>query len=149
MAENTAERVAHATMRGVVGAMAMTGMRNVTAGLGLLEEAPPRAILRETSKGLLHLVPRKRRRAVIELFHWGVGAQGGATFALLPDELRRARWAGPVYGLAVWAVFDAVLAPALGIRHAKKRPVGQRVALVADHLLYGFVLSETRARPQE
>ncbi|MGI8594784.1 MAG: hypothetical protein ACR2ML_10545 [Solirubrobacteraceae bacterium] len=30
----------------------------------------------------------------------------------------------------------------------KVRPV-ERMALAADHLLYGFILSETRRRPQE
>jgi uncharacterized membrane protein YagU involved in acid resistance len=129
--------------------MAMTGMRNVTAALGLLEEAPPRAILRKQSKGLIRMVPRKKRRGVIEVFHWGVGVQGGVGYALLPENVRRTRWSGPVYGLVMWAFFDAVAAPAMGVDHAKDKPIGQRVALMADHLVYGLILSETRPRPRE
>jgi hypothetical protein len=143
------ERVAHAALRGAVAAMAMTGMRVLTVNLGLVEEPPPQAIIRQRARGLLKLVPRKHRPSAIELAHWGYGAVGGAAFGALPEPLRRARWAGPVYGLVVWAGFEAALAPLLGLEQAKKpRPV-ERAALAADHLLYGLVLSEFRQRPRE
>ena len=68
---------------------------------------------------------------------------------MLPQQIRRRPWSGPVYGLLVWAGFELCLAPVLGLKQAKKpRPV-ERAALAADHLLYGLVLSEIRARPQE
>ena len=143
------ERVAHAALRGGVAAMAMTGMRVLTTELGLVEEPPPQAIFRQRARGLLRLVPRQRRRAAIELAHWGYGAGGGAAFALLPRGVRDQPWAGPAYGLAVWVGFEAVLAPLLGLEQAKQpRPV-ERAALAADHLLYGFVLSEFRRRPRD
>ncbi len=149
MAEDTRERVVHAAVRGAIGAMAMTGMRAFTISVGLVEESPPRAIVRQKSKGLFHHVPRKRRRAALELMHWAYGAQGGAVFALLPEGVRCARGAGPFYGFVTWLGFEAVLAPALGLTQASERRVTERLALAADHLLYGLVLSETRARPQE
>lgn len=144
--------IVHAAARGAVGAMAMTGMRAFTVQAGLVHEAPPRAIVRQKTRGpmrLLRLVPRGQRRAVIELFHWTYGAGGGAAFGLLPDDVRRRRWAGPVYGLIVWLGFELGVAPLLGLKQAKGvRPV-ERAALAADHLLYGFVLSEMRRRPSE
>lgn len=143
------ERVAHAALRGAVAAMAMTGMRVLTVSLGIVKEPPPQAIFRQRAKGLLRLVPRKRRRAAVELAHWSYGAGGGAVFGALPEDLRRQRWAGPLYGLAVWASFELALAPLLGLEQAKvPRPL-DRAALAADHLLYGLVLSEFRQRPQE
>jgi hypothetical protein len=143
------ERIAHAALRGGVAAMAMTGMRVLTTELGLVGEPPPQAIVRQRAKRLLRLAPRRRRRAAIELAHWGYGAGGGAAFALLPRGVRDRRWAGPVYGLGVWAGFEVVLAPLLGLEQAKKpRPV-ERLALAVDHLLYGLVLSEFRQRPRE
>jgi hypothetical protein len=144
-----AAEVAHAAVRGAVGAMAMTGMRTVTVHAGLVDEPPPRAIVRQKSRGLMRLVPRKRRRVAIELMHWAYGAGGGAMFGLLPDGARRRQWAGPAYGLGVWLGFEFGLAPVLGLKQARRvRPV-ERCALAADHLLYGFVLSEMRARPSE
>jgi hypothetical protein len=143
-----AERVAHAALRGAVAAMAMTGMRVVTVSLGIVEEPPPQAIFRQRAKGLLRMVPRKRRSAAVELTHWSYGAAGGAVFGALPAQLRRQRWAGPLYGLAVWAGFEAVLAPLLGLEQAKKPRPLDRAALAADHLLYGLVLSEFRQRPR-
>jgi hypothetical protein len=141
--------IAHSVLRGVIGAQAMTGMRTLTVYLGLAKEPPPKAILRQRARGLLRKVPKKRRPAFIELFHWSVGAFSGAIFGMLPDTIRRRRWAGPVYGLAVWAGYEAGIAPALGLSHAKKlRPV-ERLAFAADHLLYGLVLSEMRPRPRD
>jgi hypothetical protein len=145
----TAAETAHASLRGAIAAMAMTGMRSVTTGIGIVDETPPRAIVRQRARGLMRKVPRSRRRAATELAHWTYGALGGAGFALLPDGLRRQAWAGPAYGLVAWLAFEAGLAPALGLRQSgEQRPV-ERAALALDHLLYGLVLSETRARPQE
>ena len=142
-------KVAHGTLRGVVAAWAMTGLRSLTVNVGIVEEPPPRAILRQKSRGLYRLAPKEPRRVWQELLHMGTGAVGGAIFALLPEEARLRPWSGPVFGLAVWLSFELGAAPLLGLRQAKKpRPV-DRVALSADHLLYGFVLSETRRRPRE
>lgn len=144
-----AGEIAHAALRGAIAAMAMTGMRAFTVHAGLVDESPPRAIVRQKSRGLMRLVPRKRRRVAIELLHWTYGAGGGGVFGLLPDGVRRRRWAGPTYGLGVWLGFELGVAPMLGLKQARQvRPL-ERCALAADHLLYGFVLSEMRARPSE
>jgi hypothetical protein len=141
--------VAHASLRGAIAAAAMTGMRAFTVDVGLVDQTPPQAIARQRAQGLLRRVPRGRRRAAIELAHWTYGAVGGAAFALLPEEVRRRPWAGPAYGLLIWVGFELCLAPVLGLKHAKRQRQGERAALAADHLLYGLVLSEIRARPQE
>ena len=143
------KEVLHAAGRGAVAAMAMTGMRVLTVNLGIVKQTPPQAILKQKARGLMALVPRKKRRAAVELFHWGYGAGGGAAFALLPDGVRRQPWAGPVYGLAIWLSFELGIAPALGLSQSKQmRPV-DRAGLAADHLLYGLVLNEGRRQPQE
>jgi hypothetical protein len=142
-------KVAHGALRGTIAAWAMTGMRQLTVNVGLVEEPPPRAIMRQKSHGIYRLAPKRPRRVAQELFHCGYGAIGGAAFALLPGEVRLKPWAGPLYGLGVWLGFEFGLAPLLGLKQAKKpRPI-DRVALAGDHLLYGFVLSETRRRPRE
>ena len=142
-------RVAHGALRGVVAAFAMTGLRSLTVNLGLVKEPPPRAIIRQKSHGIFRVAPKRPRRVAQELFHCGVGAAGGVTFALLPEEARLQPWAGPVFGVAVWLTFELGLAPVLGLSQAKRPRPLDRVALAADHVLYGFVLSETRRRPRE
>jgi hypothetical protein len=141
--------LAHATMRGAVAAMAMTGMRAFTVDLGIVEDSPPHAIFKQRARGLMRRVPRNRRRATIELAHWGYGAAGGLAFAMLPARVRRRAWAAPIYGLLTWVGFEAGIAPALGLRQAKELRVAERAALAGDHLLYGLVISELRSRPQE
>ncbi len=143
------KRIALAALRGAIAAMAMSGMRAFTISLGIVEESPPQAIFRQRVQMLIRRVPRKRRRAAVELAHWGYGALGGAAFTVLPKVVRRHAWAGPIYGLVTWAGFEAVIAPALGLTQAKKLRVAERAALAADHLLYGLVLSEIRQQPRE
>jgi hypothetical protein len=141
--------IAHAAVRGAIAAMAMSGMRAFTVSAGIVDETPPRAIVRQKVPRLIRLLPRRRRRAVIELAHWGYGAGGGVAFAVLPAAVRRRAWAGPLYGLVVWLGFEGAIAPALGLRQAKELRIAERLAFAADHLLYGFVLSEMRRRPRE
>ena len=140
--------VSHAALRGAVAAMAMSGMRTFTVDVGLVDETPPRAIIRQRARGLIRRVPRGRRAAAVELAHWSYGAGGGAAFGLLPDRLRRQPWAGPVYGVLVWLGFEFGLAPLLGLRQAKQLRLVERAALAVDHLLYGLILSELRRRPR-
>jgi hypothetical protein len=144
-----AGEIAHGALRGAIAAMAMTGMRTFTIETGIVEEPPPEALFRQKARGLIRQVPRPRRRAVVELAHWGYGAGGGAAFAALPAGLRRRAWAGPAYGLLVWLGFELAIAPALRLSQAKRPRAQERAALALDHLLYGLVLSEIRARPQE
>jgi hypothetical protein len=144
-----AGEIAHASLRGAIAAAAMTGMRAFTVDVGLVDQTPPQAIAKQRAKGLLRRVPRGRRRAAIELAHWTYGAAGGAAFAVLPEGIRRRPWSGPAYGLLVWVGFELCLAPVLGLKQAKRQRPVERAALAADHLLYGLVLSEIRARPQE
>ena len=136
---------------GAVGAMAMTGMRVITTELGLVQQTPPQALKRQRARGvraLLRRAPRTQRKGLVEAAHWAFGVGGGAVFGALPGALRRRRWAGPVYGLAVWLGFEMGIAPALGLSQAKRvRPV-DRLALAADHVLYGLVLSATRPTPR-
>jgi hypothetical protein len=143
------ESIGHGALRGTVAAMAMTGMRALTIDLGVVEEPPPKAILRQRAKGLLRLAPRKHRRAAIELAHWSYGAGGGAAFAMLPDVVRQRPWSGPAYGLATWVAFEALIAPALGLSQAKELRLSERAAFAVDHLLYGLVLSEFRRQPRD
>jgi len=48
-----ASDVVHATARGVVAAMSMTGMRAVTGGLDVVDQTPPQAMLRQIIPGLI------------------------------------------------------------------------------------------------
>ena len=147
--DDRAQEIAHAALRGTIAAMAMSGMRVVTVNLGIVKETPPQQIMRQRARGVLKLVPRKRRRTAIELAHWSFGAGSGVLFGMLPDEIRRRPWVGPLYGLSVWLGFELGLAPALGLSHAKAPRPAERLGTALDHVLYGLVLSEFRARPQE
>ena len=144
-----AREIGLGALRGAIAAMAMNGMRSFTVSAGLVEEPPPRAILRQKSKGLFRVMPKRFRRAGQEVLHWGFGAAGGAAFGMLPEKLRLQPWAGPVYGLIIWLGFELGAAPVLGLSQAKQpRPV-DRVTLAADHLLYGLVLNEFHRRSRE
>lgn len=131
-----------AAARGTVAAMAMSGMRQLNAGLGVVERTPPQAVLEEQVPRLLRQVPAARREAVIELAHWGYGAAAGVVFGLLPLRVRRSRLFGPIYGLTLWGVFDLAVAPLLDLSyHHESRP-REQTALLLDHALYGLIVRE-------
>lgn len=151
--------VVQAAGRGAVGAMAMTGMRTLTANLGLVGNTPPEAVFRQRLRLMLALIPKKRkglkglitpgrRKAMRECAHIAFGVGAGAGFGVLPPSVRRSAWAGPVYGLVVWLSYELAIAPSLGLEHAGKRKPLEHLALAADHLLYGQVLSEARRPPR-
>ena len=123
--------------------MAMTGMRRVTTGLGLVGQTPPEEIATEGFPGLFARIPVQHRDEAVELAHWSYGAFAGAAFGLLPRSLRASPWAGPAYGLAIWAGFEAGLAPLLGLRDSGQRTLRERVSIAADHVLYGAIVAGT------
>ncbi|MFD3686141.1 hypothetical protein ACFWTE_15120 [Nocardiopsis sp. NPDC058631] len=120
--------------------MAMSGMRQVAVGVGAIDRTPPDAVLREGVPRLLESVPEHRRMAAVELAHWGYGATAGAAFALLPAGLRRSRLTGPLYGVAVWGLFEVGVAPLLGLAHAYGSRPRERWALLVDHVVFGLVV---------
>jgi hypothetical protein len=136
-------RLGQGAVRGAIAAMAMTGLREFTRHVGLLEEPPPEAIVRQRlSRRWFRNVQRGPRRAQVELAHWTYGAAAGAIFAAVPGLLRRSPWSGPLYGLIVWGSFELGTAPLLALSQARRSRPLDRPALAGDHLFYGFLLGE-------
>lgn len=128
--------------------MSMSGFRALTTRLGWLEQTPPEMVSEEYAPRMLRRQPAHRREAVIVLTHWLYGTGGGALFGALPDRIRLTPWAGPMFGTALWLLFETALIPLVGLRLRNPSSVRQHVLLAVDHLLYGAVLSELRRRPQ-
>jgi uncharacterized membrane protein YagU involved in acid resistance len=127
--------------------MAMSGVRELTGSLGLVERPPPDEIAAEGTPGLLEAVPAQYRDAAIELAHWSYGAGMGVAYGLLPRALRRRTWLGPAYGIAIWVGFERIVAPVLGLRTPGQRPFSERAAVALDHVLYGVVLAHRPIDP--
>ncbi len=108
--------------------MAMTGVRRMTTSLGLLERPPPERIL------------PARRAEVVELSHWLFGAAAGAVFGAVVRPRAHGSWVGPAYGLAIWGGFEAAVAPFLGPEHPGVNSIASRLAVAADHVLYGVIV---------
>lgn len=130
--------LARSTGRGLVAAMAMSGVRNITSNLGWVE-APPRKVTERHAPGLFRRLSDERFEAFTEVLHWAYGAGGGLAFGLLPRTLRGRPLVGPTYGLAVWMSFEGLIAPALGLKPQQHKVTG-RLVLAFDHLLYGVVV---------
>lgn len=127
-------------VRGAVGSMVMTGLRQFAVGIGAIERTPPEAILHEGVPSALAAVPEHRRTAAIELAHWSYGSAAGVAFGLLPRGVRRWRISGPLYGVAVWGLFEFAVAPALGLGHAQHSRPRERTALLIDHVVFGLIV---------
>src|SRR5690242_7989956 len=94
--------VIRAGARGLVAAMAMTGIRTVTAAIGPHEKSPPEAIVEKHAPRWVLDMPDRKRESLTELLLWTYGAAGGAAFGLLPGRVRACPVTGPLYGLAIW-----------------------------------------------
>ena len=137
------DRVVQGMVRGAIASMAMTGAREFTRHVGLLEEPPPESIIRQKLlRGRLRGAKHGPVRAGAEIAHWSYGAAAGAVFAALPARLRGNAWSGPLFGLLVWTSFELGIAPLLGLSQARRTRRLDRLTLAGDHLLYGFMLSE-------
>ena len=118
--------------------MAMTGVRRITVGLGLVQKLPPEEIATEGVPALLAQVAPEHRETAIELLHWGSAlwaGWGSASFRLAFADAA----GGAAYGLAILGVFEVAAAQWLGIGK-KERAIWERFALAGDHVLYGIVL---------
>jgi hypothetical protein len=133
--------IARASARGLVAAMAMSGMREFTSSIGLLEKSPPEAIVERHAPRGIQRLPAERRSAITELAHWAYGAAGGATFGLLPLAVRADPRAGLLYGLGVWLAFDRGIGPLLGVQYPEQRRLAHRGMLALDHAMYGVVVA--------
>jgi hypothetical protein len=133
--------VVRAGVRGLVAAMAMTGFRTVSGVVDPGQQSPPRAVVEKHGPRRVRRLPPPQREAITELAHWAYGMGCGALFGLLPRSVRAHRLLGPGYGLAVWLVFDAAVAPMMGLRDGRyDRPIW-RIGVALDHLLYGVVVA--------
>jgi hypothetical protein len=130
-----------ATARGLVAAMAVTGLRTVTQNAGLLEESPPDAILERWAPRLVKRLSVQHRAVVRELLHWSYGAVGGGVFGVLPTKVRSHPLSGPVYGTVIWLGFELGVAPLLDLRNVRQNHIVGRAMIALDHALYGLVVA--------
>ncbi|WP_285567479.1 hypothetical protein [Actinoallomurus iriomotensis] len=130
-----------AGVRGLIAAMAMSGMRDFTANIGLLEKSPPEVIVERHAPRKVKRLAAEHRSAIIELAHWGYGTVGGAAFGLLPRRWRADPRIGPLYGLVVWLAFELGIGPLLGVQYREQRRLAHRAMLAVDHMMYGTVVA--------
>ncbi|MGW5481546.1 hypothetical protein [Streptomyces sp. NPDC004008] len=133
--------ISRAGARGLVAAMAMSGIRTVTSGFAPEEQTPPEAIVEKHAPAAFGRLEEHHRQAVTELFHWAYGAGGGMVFGLLPERVRRFPGAGGAYGVAIWLGFEMGVGPMLGIERVKHREVLWRMVIALDHVMYGVVVA--------
>jgi hypothetical protein len=133
--------VGRAAARGLVASMAMTGFRSFASGISPADATPPEAIVEHRAPEAVRRLPEHKRQATTELLHWAYGAAAGGAYGLLPRALRRQPATGPLYGLAIWLMFEVLLRPALRIPRTQSRPLAWRAVLAADHMLYGTVVA--------
>ncbi len=140
--------LAAGAMRGVVGAMSMTGYRTLAAELGLLGQGtPPERIADEAIPKVMAAVPASMRPGVVDLLHVSYGALGGAVYAAIPPRWRRHWVSGPLFGMALWIGYNAGIVPLLHLHPDHPRRPHEVAVLAGDHLLYGVVIGRLGGRP--
>lgn len=142
------DRLAAGALRGIVGAMSMTGYRTLAAEFGLLGQGtPPERVADEAIPKLMAVVPAPMRPGVVDLLHVGYGAFGGAIYAAIPPRWRRHWASGPAFGMALWLGYNAGIVPLLELHPDRPRRPHEVVVLAGDHVLYGVVIGRLGGRP--
>ncbi|WP_245657826.1 DUF1440 domain-containing protein [Herbidospora mongoliensis] len=130
---------------GAVGGLLATGAMSLVmlAGhrMGLLEEQPPKRIIRAVLPGPRHR-PKPGEKTLAVLSHFGFGAAAGSAFALATRQHRPPASVGAGYGLAIWLAAYQGWVPALGALPpvSRDRP-GRQVVMAAGHVVYGTTLA--------
>ncbi|NRQ38945.1 hypothetical protein HII36_45070 [Nonomuraea sp. NN258] len=131
--------IVRSAARGAIAAMAMSGLRQLTTSLGMVKATPPESVIAHTAPRLFQRIPVERRQGAVEIVHWLYGAAGGACFGAMPRAVRANPWSGPVFGVLSWVAFETAIAPVLGLPRPENT-ARERIALLADHVLYGVVV---------
>lgn len=135
-------------LRGVVGAMSMTGFRTLAAELGLLDQGtPPERMAEEAIPRLMAAVPSAMRPGVLDLLHLSYGGIGGAIYTVIPPRWRRHWVSGPLFGMTLWLGYNTVLVPLLRLHPNRSRRPHEVAMLAMDHLLYGVIVGRLGGRP--
>ncbi|WP_061294015.1 DUF6789 family protein [Herbidospora cretacea] len=133
---------------GAVGGLLATGAMSVVMlagrGMGLMDEQPPKRVVRALLPGSRHR-PKQGERPLALLAHFGFGAVAGSAFALATR--RASPSAGAAYGLAMWLASYQGWVPALGaLPPVSRDQPGRQFVMAAGHVVYGVTLSSTLNR---
>lgn len=139
------DRTMSANVAGVAGALAMMGFMMLSKKMGLTygEALPQR-----TAEAALGAVDMKKETSEEQEQAIGMGVHMGFSMssALLYSRLRRyiglpGPVAGALFGLALWGVNVAGVAPSLGLQKAPwEQDEGKAMTIALAHLLFGMVV---------
>jgi uncharacterized membrane protein YagU involved in acid resistance len=128
---------------GMIGALAMTGIRTLLVETGMVSEPLPHKVERRLALriGIADQMGAHHEDLLAQGQHLALGATFGAGYSLLRHRFDLpSTTAGPLYGLAVYAINIVGLGPALDLTRAPwddEPPVVARQIFI--HLIYGLV----------
>ncbi|MER7128451.1 DUF6789 family protein [Streptosporangium saharense] len=126
---------------GAVATAAMSAVMLAGSRAGLMEDQPPKHIVRAALPGHAH-----RRKpgegALAALAHFGFGITAGALFRLVSKGRRTPVPVGIGYGLAIWLASYQGWVPGVTVlpQISDDRP-GRPAVMAAGHVVYGVVLA--------
>jgi hypothetical protein len=138
-------------LSGMIGALAMTGIRTLLVETGMVSEPLPHKVERRLALriGIADQMGAHYEDLLAQGQHLALGATFGAGYSLLRHRLNLPSSGGPLYGLFVYAVNVAGLGPALDLNRTPWRDDPPDVARqIFIHLIYGLVTAQAIRRLQ-
>jgi len=138
---------ARGALLGAVSTVALTGLRQAMARVGLVHQsAPEQVVMRLEELGLLDDRSQGFRRSLAVVAHFAYGAGVGGAFGLLRGDARAEprisgeSAVGSALGVLSWGAGWTTLLPLLGVHRPPWSQKGPRVLLpVLDHAFFGAV----------
>lgn len=134
---------------GIIGALAMTGIRTLLVETGMVSEPLPHKVERRLAMqlGVNDRMSARSEDLLTQAQHLALGASFGIGYSLIRRRRELPFWAGPLYGLFVYAVNVAGLGPGLDLNRAPWRDDPPDVARqIFIHLIYGLVTAQSIRR---
>lgn len=116
-------------------------------GQGNEDEAVTGKIAEAASERMLgHALTDARKKIAAPMVHYAIGGASGAVYGALAEVIpAAAAGAGALFGAALWATADEIMAPALGMsKQPADYPMSTHAKALSAHLVYGVATELAR-----
>src|ERR1700712_5033857 len=131
---------------GVAATVPMTAIFLIERDRGLIDEIPPRKIVRSVAR-TLH---EPKLSAASAITHLLIGGASGALYGATMPPRRSGALSGALFGILLWAIgYEAVMPAATGLPPAHRDDRARAISIFVAHIVFGTALGLVMSLPSK